>query len=124
MGFRRVGSWSIEGDVLKLGLAEHSNDKNILYAFVCSGAVTYIGKTVQPLKRRLYGYQFPVATQSTNLKGHSFIKAALLSSSDVEIYALPDNGLLYYGGFHVNLAAGLEDSLVSILKPAWNRAGI
>jgi hypothetical protein len=38
----------------------------------------------------------------------------------VAIYVLPDNGLLYYGGFHVNLAAGLEDSLVRELQPPWN----
>jgi hypothetical protein len=41
----------------------------------------------------------------------------------VEIYALPDNGLLRYGGFHVNLAAGLEDSIVRDLNPPWNRLG-
>ena len=43
--------------------------------------------------------------------------------SVIEIHALPDNGLLYYGGFHVNLAAGLEDNLIKILKPEWNRGG-
>ena len=50
----------------------------------------------------------------------------LLSSyrEPVEIHALPDNGLLYYRGFHVNLAAGLEDSLVATLKPVWNMAGV
>jgi hypothetical protein len=29
-------------------------------------------------------------------------------------------GLLAYGGFHVNLAAGLEDSLILDLSPLWN----
>jgi len=33
---------------------------------------------------------------------------------------LPDNGLLHYGQFHVNLAAGLEDSIISVLQPEWN----
>jgi hypothetical protein len=42
----------------------------------------------------------------------------------VDIFALPDNGLLHYGGFHINLAAGLEDSLISTLAPSWNRVGI
>jgi hypothetical protein len=33
---------------------------------------------------------------------------------------LRDNGLLHYGAFHINLAAGLEDDLIAKLKPAWN----
>jgi hypothetical protein len=39
------------------------------------------------------------------------------------VYAPPDNGLLHYSGFHVNLAAGLEDSLVATIKLPWNRVG-
>ena len=72
----------------------------------------------------MYGYQNPGATQSTNIKGNKFIRESLSGGSAVEVHALPDNGLLYYGGFHVNLAAGLEDSLVAQLKPKWNKAGI
>jgi hypothetical protein len=33
---------------------------------------------------------------------------------------LPDNGLLRFGGFHLNLAAALEDSLINDLRPRWN----
>ena len=71
----------------------------------------------------MYGYQNPGPTQSTNIKGNKLIKELLATSAPVEIYALPDNGLLYYGGFHVNLAAGLEDNLIATLSPPWNRAG-
>lgn len=124
MGFRRVGEWRLEEDSIKFALAEQADARNILYAFVSDGELVYIGKTVQQLKRRIYGYQCPGPTQSTNIKGNGLIKAALVGSKGVEIYALPDNGLLYYGGFHVNLAAGLEDALVAKLRPAWNRAGV
>jgi hypothetical protein len=27
---------------------------------------------------------------------------------------------MHYGGFHINLAAGLEDSIIRELKPIWN----
>lgn len=84
----------------------------------------YLGKTVRTLKERLYGYQNPGPTQSTNIKGNRLILEALGAKRTVSVYALPDNGLLHYGGLHVNLAAGLEDSLVLALKPAWNKAGI
>jgi hypothetical protein len=29
-----------------------------------------------------------------------------------------------HAGFRVNLAAGLEDSPIDALKPAWNKAGV
>lgn len=124
MGFRRVGAWELVDDPPHCVLAECADAANILYAFVVAGAVVYIGKTVQALKRRLYGYQRPGPSQSTNSKGNELLVKALRAAQAVEIYALPDNGLLYYGGFHVNLAAGLEDNLVGTLKPSWNRAGI
>ena len=47
----------------------------------------------------------------------------LQARKHVEIYVLPDNGLMHYGGFHLNLAAGLEDSLIRDLEPPWNSAG-
>lgn len=43
--------------------------------------------------------------------------------SVVDLFALPDHGLLHFGTFHINLAAGLEDSIVSSLKPEWNAVG-
>ena len=84
----------------------------------------YVGKTVSALNQRMYGYQKPGPSQSTNIKGNRLICESLSMNKPIEIYALPDNGLLRYGGFHVNLAAGLEDSLVAELKPEWNKVGI
>lgn len=51
-------------------------------------------------------------------------KQLLFEGKTVHIHALPDNGLLFYGGFHVNLAAFLEDALIAELKPSSNRAGL
>lgn len=124
MGFKRVGVWKLSGDKIMYDLESCSDLKNVLYAFIYDGKVLYIGKTTQPLKKRMYGYQNPGTTQSTNIKGNGFIREHVASGKEVEIYALLDNGLLQYGGFHVNLAAGLEDSIVSGLKPIWNKMGI
>jgi hypothetical protein len=44
----------------------------------------------------------------------------LINGAAVDVFALPDNGLLHYGDFHVNLAAGLEDSIILTLNPEWN----
>jgi hypothetical protein len=83
--------------------------------------VLYVGKTTQQLKKRLYGYQNPRSTQATNLRGNAAISKELSDGRSVIIYALPDNGLLKFGGFHLNLAAGLEDSLINDLRPPWNK---
>lgn len=123
MGFLKCGSWLLRNGQLACDLKEHGQDQNVLYAFVCNGEVVYIGKTTQSLKKRMYGYLKPGPTQSTNIKGNEQIQAALEAEKLLEIYTLPDNGLLYYGGFHVNLAAGLEDSLLKQLQPVWNRSG-
>lgn len=124
MGFRPAATWHLESTGLECVFHEHASAQNILYTFVSGRAVLYIGKTVRTLKQRMYGYRRPVPTQSTNLKGNRLIREVLAQGTPVEVYALPDHGLLYYGGFHINLAAGLEDSLVGILKPAWNKMGI
>lgn len=124
MGFRRCGQWSLETNALTCMLTEHASASNVLYAFVSDGVVLYIGKTVRSLKQRMYNYRMPGPSQSTSIRGNKLIKDFVAQGKGVEIYALPDHGLLYYGGFHVNLAAGLEDALISNLKPPWNKAGI
>ncbi len=48
---------------------------------------------------------------------------ALKENSKVELFVLPDHGLLHFGEFHINLAAGLEDSIVRTLSPQWNSVG-
>ena len=124
MGFRKCADWSVENGALKCCFTEGEKASNVLYAFISDSSVLYIGKTVRSLKERMYNYQRPGPSQLTNIKGNKMLTELLTSGKRVEVHALPDNGLLYYGGFHVNLAAGLEDSLISELKPAWNKAGI
>ena len=124
MGFREVGEWSVELGKIKFAFIDAASARNVLYAFISQDNVMYIGKTVQTLKQRMGGYKNPALTQSTNIKGNKLISEILLSNYPVAIYALPDNGLLFYGGFHINLAAGLEDNLIKALNPPWNRTGL
>lgn len=124
IGFRPVGSWQLTEGRLDCALECEGDSRNVLYAFVSGREVLYVGKTTQSLKKRMYGYQNPGTTQSTNIKGNKLISDLLLSGGAVEIYALPDHGLLHFGDFHINLAAGLEDSLISKLRPQWNGSGL
>src|SRR5262249_15402464 len=113
------GEWRTSEDQLVCELLRYANARNLLYAFVVDDAVKYIGKTAQAFHSRMQGYRTPGTTQVTNIKNNK-LREALKSGHRVAIYVLPDNGLLHYGGFHVNLAAGLEDSLVRELQPPWN----
>lgn len=122
IGFEFAGHWLLAEESLTLQLVRHAGQTNVLYAFCCDGDVKYVGKTTQSLLTRLYGYRKPGPSQSTNQRNHRLICEQLRAGAAVDIFALPDNGLLHYGDFHVNLAAGLEDSIISTLKPEWNGA--
>ncbi|GAD79861.1 GIY-YIG nuclease family protein [Vibrio ezurae] len=123
IGFKKAGDWSLVNEVPSLHIESEAFSKNVLYCFVVAGNPKYVGKTTQILKKRMYGYEKPGTSQSTNIKNNKLIVEALKSNLSVELFVLPDNGLLYFGEFHVNLAAGLEDSIVKGIEPEWNRLG-
>ena len=120
IGFEAAGHWILENDKLRCELTRHSMQKNILYAFVCDGDVKYVGKTIRALKVRMAGYKNPGKTQITNINNHRRIKELLSENVAIEIFALPDSGLLHYGQFHLNLAAALEDDIIRVIDPDWN----
>ncbi len=123
IGFRLAGRWVLDAGEPRFSLNSVSTSENLLYAFVVDGKVMYIGKTVRPLKKRMYGYQNPGPTQHTNIAGHNNILKILLADQTIEIYTLIENGLLQHGGFKVNLAAGVEDTLIREFRPLWNKLG-
>lgn len=121
IGFQRAGRWNLEGEELILQLDDLADRQNVLYAFVAGSTVKYVGKTTQSLQRRMFGYQKPNVDQRTNWRNRIAIVELLKRVQQVDILALADTGLLHYGSFHLNLAAGLEDSIIQTLKPEWNR---
>jgi hypothetical protein len=120
IGFTPAGCWKLCDNALDFELGNHGTDNNVLYAFVVDDEVMYVGKTVLPLRARMAGYKTPGPTQSTNQKNNAKIREVLAQGQIVKILVLPDNGLVRFGSFHVNLAAGLEDSLIHELMPSWN----
>lgn len=123
IGFVKAGEWKIVDGCLSALLTDCGSTANILYAFISNDDVHYVGKSKQTLKKRLYGYQNPGPTQYTNIKCKKLIRELLTNGKSVHIYALPDDATRYVGSFHLNLAAGLEDSIIATLKPRWNVSG-
>ena len=115
IGCRCCGEWQMSADRVRCTLIANAQAANVLYAFVCDKTVMYVGKTTQSLKARMNGYANPGPTQSTNIKGNAKIRELLLAGKTVEVYALPDNGLLRYGGFQ-------EQTGYDVILPAISRS--
>jgi hypothetical protein len=120
VGFEYAGQWRREDERLLCELEQFKAAKKVLYAFVSNNIVYYIGKTVQTLQQRMQGYKYPNESQKTNARNNQLIHKELDSLRSVEIYVLLNKKVEEYMGFEINLAAGLEDSLIEKLKPAWN----
>lgn len=123
IGFINVGHWTHDNNTLSYHLTSHLTTRNVLYSFVSNGVIKYIGKTTMELTRRMYGYQNPGPSQTTNIRVNEKIKELLGADQPVDIFILVDNGLLKYGDFKLNLAAGLEDTLIFEISPDWNFSG-
>ena len=120
IGFELSGHWFVSEGRLDFKLARNATRSNILYAFVDDGEVLYVGKTVRTLMVRMSNYRRPGKTQSTNIGNNARIRTLLDAGDAVDILSLPDSGLMHYGKFHLNLAAGLEDSIIRTVDPPWN----
>ncbi len=130
IGFCDVGFWTVQNDRLKYAFdgenAVANKDlflvSNVLYAFVEGDEVKYIGKTTQSLRSRFAGYCNPSERQSTNTKNNANLREIISRGIHPRIFVFAPITLLNYGDFPINLAAGLEDALVSSFTPAWNGA--
>jgi hypothetical protein len=123
LGFIKVGTWTLFDSGIKFLLTDHQDEKKVLYSYVSADRIMYIGKTAQPLTRRLMGYQKPGSTQRTNIRVNKKILHLLKEGLPIDIYILTDPGLLQYGGFKISMAGGLEDALIDQFKPVWNISG-
>ena len=123
IGFIKVGHWTLENDRIQYYLTSHQNSTNILYSFISNDEVKYIGTTRIQLSKRMYQYQNPGGTQFTNIRINEKIKNSLLKDQTVDIIILVDEGKFKLGDFKINLAAGLEYTLIYETHPEWNLLG-
>lgn len=131
--FQKIGEWKLNESILTIEYVREDNVflkiPNVIYAFVVkseddSTIIGYIGKTSKSIKNRFQGYLNPGVNQKTNIRVSNKIKEAIESKHKVFIYSLFDIEPLQWGGFSINLPAGLEDALVNKIRPIWNIAGI
>jgi hypothetical protein len=130
LGFRDVASWVIspEGRHLECKLDPNDiqsarlllDETNSLYAFAHENQVLYIGKTSRTVRRRFVTYRNPGKRQRTNLRCNRNIKEMLAAGKAVRILVFHPISHLRYREYEINLAAGLEDSLITYFDPPWN----
>jgi hypothetical protein len=128
LGFVDIGRWVPNGEFITYQLdGENASANealldalNALYAFVRGDDVLYIGKTARSIRKRYVGYCRPGARQATNLRCHRNIQAAIADGEEIRIFVFNSPPHFQYGDFEINLAAGLEDSLIGGFLPPWN----
>ncbi|MHA6643672.1 GIY-YIG nuclease family protein [Mesorhizobium sp. A623] len=128
IGFVDVGRWQPSGDFIAYQLDGYDaaanevllDAANALYAFVKGDDVLYIGKTARSIRKRYLGYCRPGKRQATNQRCHRNIKAAIAQGTEIRIFVFTPISHLRYADFEINLAAGLEDSLIRQFDPPWN----
>jgi len=132
LGFIEIGNWLLNKDndtiTPQYSKPEFKNTLNTLYAFIYETAnneitLGYIGKTTKSIDARFNGYMKPGSGQQTNIRINQRIKEKLNNGILVEIYVLPDISPLQWQGYNLNIAAGIEDSLINGLRPEWNLHG-
>jgi|TARA_B100001971_G_C18039528_1_gene456891 hypothetical protein len=124
LGFEKAGEWVLNDGDLELMINKHSEKNNILYSFVVDGEIKYIGKSISTLKKRMYGYHKPGNTQTTNIEKNDLIINSLKDGKIVEIFLWYDNDPKKYNNLiDINLAAGLEDSMIAEFVCEWNKIG-
>lgn len=80
----------------------------------------YVGKSIRPFAQRMHGYAAPGPTQRTNIRVRQLLLALHPADESCDIYIWTSRAPLNYGEFPINLAAGLECTLIGALRPPWN----
>ena len=128
VGFQILGTWELTARrklALRLTPDNDSTRTRLtsgpaLYAFISGTDILYLGKTSLSLVARFGGYKNPGARQQTNIKCSKHIIDFISSERRVDVLSLSGVTQLRWGEFELNIAAGLEDSLIAQLSPQWN----
>lgn len=123
IGFLPVGYWELNENRILSVLNQNSERTNVIYCFIINAVPKYFGITRNTLRSRMYQYSNPGRSQSTNIRINQLLTNELQNNSHVEIYVFLDNGLIQYGNFTINLALGLEETLINCYQSEWNFRG-
>lgn len=115
---------------IEINITKFANATNILYAFVFHSGeeqvdlshVRYIGHTRKTFANRMAGYQAGHGT-AVNNRVHEAVKNHLRSVGKVGVYVMSDRFLFSMHDLHVDIAAGLEYSLIAYYRDYNHQVG-
>ena len=87
-----------------------------LYALCSGDKVLHIGRSATTLSKR-----FAALGDAANASLHQAIRKILATGKEVRILVLTDHPTISWGPFAIDLAAGLEESLIKAFRPPWNQ---
>jgi hypothetical protein len=122
IGFELAGEWLLEEHGPCIEVRRYGAAANVLYAFVSDNELLYVGRSGRALSARMEGYELGGPARSVRARNRERIVGMLMLDQQVALYAMPDPGAMLYGSFRVNLAAGLQHSLIDALDPPWNKS--
>ncbi len=123
LGFTEAGSWVHLDGHPRAVIAKAPEAQDLLYAFTSEDQVLYIGKSTTGFAGRMAGYEEPGPTQATNIRVKKSIAELLAAGREVRILVFVEPSPQYFKGYRVSLAAGLEDELIRVFQPIWNKQG-
>ena len=122
LGFLESAHTSIQNDRLNIDIIKNENASNILYAFVeiegedvANWNVFYIGHTRKTFQNRMYGFQLGNG-KAVNNRVHNTCIDFLKNKKQVVIYCMVDHFNMCTNNLYIDIAAGLEYSLISYYK--------
>jgi hypothetical protein len=122
LGFKPAATTSIENSNLFINIGQNENATNVLYAFVIvegenieDWKVRYIGHTRKTFRNRMYGYQLGNG-HAVNNRIHNEVKSVIESGKKIIVYLLNDTFNLNIHSLDIDIAAGLEYSLIDFYR--------
>lgn len=118
LGFIESATAEISENIFRININKNEYASNILYAFVVANTddisnwlIRYIGHSRKTFSNRMYGYQQGNG-KAVNNRIHVEMSNRCKNGERVLIYCLSDVFNIQMHGLHIDLAAGLEYSLI------------
>lgn len=119
LGFRESARAEIINNQFQITISRNEYSRNILYAFVVKRGddisnwyIRYIGHSRKSFRNRMSGYQQGNG-QAVNNRIHIEMRERCISGEEVVVYCLPDLFNMQLHDLHLDVAAGLEYSLIN-----------
>ena len=120
-GFRRAGTWRRDeaSGSIRFDGSEPLPRKPGVYAYAVGGVVQYVGSAQHGIHGRLRHYEI-AKTMRTAHRVRQEILALLAIDQKVEVFVVVPEPMTLHG-LPIDSVAGLEEGLIRLWRPSWNR---